>query len=161
MIKYIRKFLFTNLSLIRGCKYVTKPNVYGFSMFTKGTSLGKNTNFNGFRVYGSGNIVIGDNFHSGKNCKVITQVHNYNGSKLPYDSTYLTKNIVIRDNVWFGMDVTILSSCEIGEGAIIQAGSVIVSDIPPLAIAGGNPAKVFKFRDKSHYYNLKSLSDYE
>lgn len=32
----------------------------------------------------------------------------------------------------------------IGEGAIIQAGSVVVSDIPKYAIAGGSPAKVFK-----------------
>lgn len=43
----------------------------------------------------------------------------------------------------------------IGEGAIIQAGSVVVSDIPACAIAGGHPAKVFKFRDKEHYYRLK------
>ncbi|MGD8172514.1 acyltransferase [Vibrio sp. TRT 21S02] len=159
MIKLFKKYVFTFISLLKGCKYQVKPNVYGFSLFTKGTTLGKNTNFNGFRVYGGGTISIGDNFHSGKNCKVITQVHNYHGSSLPYDDTYLTKDIVIGDNVWFGMDVTILSSCHIGEGAIIQAGSVIVNDIPPLAIAGGNPAKVFKYRDKEHYYSLKSLSN--
>lgn len=43
----------------------------------------------------------------------------------------------------------------IGEGAIIQAGAVVVSDIPPCAIAGGAPAKVFKYRNKEHYYKLK------
>ena len=44
----------------------------------------------------------------------------------------------------------------IGEGAIIQAGSVVVSDIPKYAIAGGHPAKVFKYRDIDHYERLKA-----
>ena len=43
----------------------------------------------------------------------------------------------------------------IGEGAIIQAGSVVVSNIPKYAIAVGHPAKVFKYRDIEHYKKLK------
>ncbi|MEX3039026.1 acyltransferase, partial [Serratia fonticola] len=100
-------------------------------------------------------VDIGDNFHSGSGCKIITQVHNYKGNALPYDNTYIIKNVKIGDNVWFGMDVTILSNCEIGEGVIVQAGSVIVSDIPKCSIAGGNPAKVFAMRDIEHYEELK------
>ena len=45
--------------------------------------------------------------------------------------------------------------CKIGEGAIIQGGAVVHGEIPPLAIAGGNPAKVFKYRNKEHYEQLK------
>ena len=45
---------------------------------------------------------------------------------------------------------------KIGEGAIIQAGSGVVKDIPPLAIAGGHPAVPFKYRDREHYEELKS-----
>ena len=48
----------------------------------------------------------------------------------------------------------------IGEGAIIQAGAVIVNNIPPLGIAGGNPAKVFKYRDMEHYFRLKSNNQF-
>ena len=44
----------------------------------------------------------------------------------------------------------------IGEGAIIQAGSVVVNDIDKFAIAGGHPAKVFASRDVEHYLKLKS-----
>lgn len=51
--------------------------------------------------------------------------------------------------------MTILGGVTIGEGAIIQAGSVVIFDIPSLAIAGGNPAKPFKYRDKKEYENLK------
>ena len=45
---------------------------------------------------------------------------------------------------------------QIGEGAIIQGGSVVHGEIPPCAIAGGNPAKVFKYRDIEHYNKLKN-----
>ena len=62
---------------------------------------------------------------------------------------------MIEDNVWLGQNVTILQGIKIGEGAIIQAGSVVVSDIPSCSIAGGHPAKVFKKRNEEHYYKLK------
>lgn len=39
----------------------------------------------------------------------------------------------------------------IGGGAVIQSGAVVVSDILPYAIAGGNPAKVFKYRGIEHF----------
>jgi len=62
---------------------------------------------------------------------------------------------LIEDNVWLGHRVIILGGVTIGEGAIIQAGSVVVKDIPKYAIAGGHPAKVFKYRDIKHYNRLK------
>lgn len=62
---------------------------------------------------------------------------------------------MINENVWIGGDVTILSGVTIGEGAVIGAASVITKDIPPLAIVGGNPAKLIEMRDKAKYYKLK------
>ena len=63
---------------------------------------------------------------------------------------------MIEDNVWLGNRVTILPGVTIGEGAIIQAGSTVVRDIEKYAIAGGHPAKVFKYRDIDHYEKLKN-----
>ena len=54
--------------------------------------------------------------------------------------------IVVEDDVWIGYGVTIVSGVKIGQGAVIAAGSVVVKDIPPYAVAGGNPAKVIKYR---------------
>jgi chloramphenicol O-acetyltransferase type B len=125
------------------------------SFVTNNTTLGRNVNFNGMKMYGGGKITIGNNFHSGTDCVMITQVHNYEGDKIPYDSTYLFKDIVIEDNVWLGQGVMVLGGVSIGEGAIIQAGSVVVSNIPKYAIAGGHPAKVFKYRNIEHYEKLK------
>lgn len=123
---------------------------------SRNTILGNNVNFNGMKILGEGIVKIGDNFHSGIECMMITSFHNYDhGDAIPYDSTNIHKDITIKDNVWLGNRVIILGGVTIGEGAIIQAGSTVVSNIPDCAIAGGHPAKVFKYRDKDHYYSLK------
>lgn len=129
--------------------------VNGKSYFTPFTSLGSNCHFNGMHISGSGRVMIGDNFHSGSECQIITQNHNINGDALPYDDTYVVKDVIIGHNVWFGNRVMVMAGVSIGEGAVIQAGSVVVSDIPPLSIAGGHPAKVFSQRDITHYQYLR------
>lgn len=100
-------------------------------------------------------MTIGNFFCSGQNIHVITDVHNYEGEEILYDATDIVKEVVIDDFVWIGSHVIILGGVRIGEGAIIQAGAVVVNDIPPYAIAGGNPAKVFKYRDIEHFKQLK------
>ena len=111
--------------------YIPPLTVNGLSFVSKTTLLGKNVSFNGIHISGCGKVVIGDNFHSGKECLIISQNHNFNSGKMiPYDNTYICKDITIKDNVWLGDRVIILGGVSIGEGAIIQAGSVVVSDIP-------------------------------
>lgn len=130
--------------------------INGKSFCNNKTLLGNNVSFNGMSILGGGNVKIGNNFHSGTECMMITQFHNFdNGSAIPYDDTYIYKSIDIEDNVWLGNRVIILGGVTIGEGAIIQAGSVVVKSIPKYAIAGGHPAKVFKYRDIDHYEKLK------
>ncbi|WP_128080570.1 acyltransferase [Salinivibrio socompensis] len=109
------------------------------------------------KISGGGEVSIGNNFHSGPECLMISQNHNFDGgTKIPYDDSYIYKNIVIEDQVWLGSRVIVLGGVTIGEGAIIQAGSVVVNDIPKYAIAGGHPCKVFAYRDIEHYEELKS-----
>ncbi len=136
-------------------------HVNRFSVVSRKTYLGNNVNFNGIRISGCGKVFIGNNFHSGRECLVISQNHNYDfGKAIPYDDTYIAKDVSIGDNVWLGDRVIILGGCNIGEGAIIQAGSVVAGNIPPLAIAGGHPAKVFKYRDEEHYNILKAAGKF-
>jgi len=140
---------------VKSCGHSLKVNKW--SVVSKNTVLGNNVNFNGMQIRGGGNVVIGDNFHSGRDCLMITQNHNYDGGNaIPYDSSFVFKDIKIGDNVWIGDRVIILGGVVIGEGAIIQAGSVVVKDVPACAIAGGHPAVVFKHRDIEHYNKLKS-----
>ena len=150
------KFLFALLIKIQCEEYQLPLKVNGISKVNRWTKLGKNVSFNGMRISGRGKVIIGDNFHSGKDCMMITQIHNYdNGNAIPYDNTIILKNIVIHNNVWLGDKVIVLGGVTIGEGAIIQAGSVVVSDIPKYAISGGHPARVFAERNIEHYERLK------
>lgn len=136
----------------KGLKVNYKSNI------SKNTFLGSNVNFNGMSMAaGSAKITIGNNFHSGHNCQIIARYHNYDhGIAIPYDHTFIEKDVTIEDNVWLGANVIILGGVTIGEGAIIQAGSVVVKSIPKYGIAGGNPAKVFKYRNIEHYTELKN-----
>ncbi|WP_422529150.1 acyltransferase [Serratia fonticola] len=158
-IKMVIRFFFTNLAMIRLASYKTRPRVNYYSRFTKRTHLGKNCHFNGMKVLGKGKVYIGDNFHSGSECQIITDTHNFLGTALPYDSTFIVKDVVIGDNVWIGQRVIILGGVTIGDGAIIQAGSVVVKSIESLGIAGGHPATVFKYRDSVHYKSLLLTKD--
>jgi acetyltransferase-like isoleucine patch superfamily enzyme len=47
-------------------------------------------------------------------------------------------------NVWVGFDSCILPGVTVGEGSIIGARSVVVSDVPPAWIAAGNPARLVR-----------------
>ena len=121
----------------------------------KNIILGNNVNFNGMTIKGKGIVKIGDNFHSGTECLIITSFHNYEGEKIPYDETTVNKDVVIENNVWLGDRVIILGGITIKEGAIIQAGSVVVKNVEKYSIVGGAPAKEFKHRNIKHKEKLK------
>jgi virginiamycin A acetyltransferase len=53
---------------------------------------------------------------------------------------------VVGHDVWLGYRVLVMPGVTIGHGAVVAAGSVVVGDIPPYAIAGGNPARVLRMR---------------
>lgn len=141
-------------------KYTGRIYVGGPSFVTKNTYLGSNVCFNGMKIFGNGRVDIGNNFHSGSGCQIITSFHNYNGNAIPYDDTFIDKNVIIEDNVWLGNNVIILGGVSIGEGAIIQAGSVVCKNVPKYSIAGGHPAIPFKQRDVEVYEKNKQEKNF-
>ncbi|MDO1605368.1 CatB-related O-acetyltransferase [Lactobacillus sp. YT155] len=69
---------------------------------------------------------------------------NYGGD--PHlDHVYLPKTTIGSD-VWIGENVTIIGGVTIGDGAVIGTGSIVTKDVPPYAIAAGNPARIVKYR---------------
>lgn len=65
------------------------------------------------------------------------------------NSSYEAKtkgDIIVEDDVWIGYRTTILSGVNIGQGAVIAAGAVVTTDVPPYAIVGGIPARVINYR---------------
>ncbi len=52
--------------------------------------------------------------------------------------------IRIEANVWIGFDCCVLPGVTIGEGSVIGARSVVMENVPPYAVAVGNPARVIR-----------------
>jgi virginiamycin A acetyltransferase len=62
-------------------------------------------------------------------------------AELPYKG-----DTIIGNDVWIGYEATIMPGVKVGDGAIVAAKSVVVSDVPPYTIFGGNPAKCIRQR---------------
>lgn len=63
-------------------------------------------------------------------------------------------NVIIDDYVWIASRATILPGVHIGRGAVVASGAVVTKDVPPLAIVGGVPAKILKYRKDCMKYKL-------
>jgi chloramphenicol O-acetyltransferase type B len=159
VLKFILALPWKILNMRFSQNFTEFPHINAPCKFTRNTFIGKNCHFNGMAIDGKGKVSIGDNFHSGKQCLIITDIHDYDhGEALPYGKGVISRSVIIERNVWIGTRVIILGGVTLGEGCIIQAGAVVTNNIPPLAIAGGSPAKVFKSRNSSHYSALISLA---
>jgi len=60
---------------------------------------------------------------------------------LPYKG-----DTVIGNDVWIGYEALIMPGVKVGDGAIISSRSVVVSDVEPYTIVGGNAAKPIRAR---------------
>ncbi len=50
-------------------------------------------------------------------------------------------------NAWIGVGTTLLGGVEVGFGAIVAAGSLLRTSVPPLCLAAGHPARVIRIFD--------------
>ena len=126
------------------------------------TSLGDGTSINPhFECLGQGNLTIGAHVHIGEHVSIFTDNHNFETPTcLPYDTQRNCKDVTIEDCVWIGSYSLIVPGVTVGEGAIIAAGAVVTRDVPPLAIVGGSPAAVIRYRDEDAYRRLRSEEKY-
>ena len=60
------------------------------------------------------------------------------------DPTPYDREVVIGENVWLGLNATVLKGAKIGDNSIIGAGSVVAGEIPANVVAAGVPACVVK-----------------
>jgi acetyltransferase-like isoleucine patch superfamily enzyme len=55
------------------------------------------------------------------------------------------EEITIEDDAWIGFNSIILKGVRIGKGAIVGAGSLVTSNVPPFAVVAGNPIRIIKY----------------
>ena len=64
------------------------------------------------------------------------------------------RDVIIGNDVWIGINATILSGVKIGDGAVIGASSVVTKDVPAYSIVAGNPAKLIRMRFDEETINM-------
>lgn len=121
----------------------------------------------GMNMHATGNLVIqcAGKVHIGNDLLAASDIfiidYNHGISPLIFDYLYndleISKGVTIGNGVWIGNNVVILGGVNIGDKAIIGAGSVVTHDVPAYSIAAGNPARIIKTYDKENncWVNVK------
>lgn len=96
----------------------------------------------------NGGVEIGDRSMIGYRTQILSQNHIIpeNRERI-FGAGHKREKVVIGNDVWIGANAIVLPGVEIGEGAIVAAGSVVTKDVPPYAIVAGVPAKLIKERN--------------
>jgi acetyltransferase-like isoleucine patch superfamily enzyme len=97
------------------------------------------------------NFNVGKRITIGRHCRIASGVHILDSSGHPTTpdarkagsapSDQDVKPVTIGDNVWIGRRSTIFPGVTVGEGSVVAAGSIVMTDVAPYTIVAGNPAR--------------------
>jgi acetyltransferase-like isoleucine patch superfamily enzyme len=125
-----------------GTVLAAKPGRLGTGAIRIGshTYLGE---YNNLRTEGS-ELVVGDHCLISQFVSLIATGHAYERRDVRIDEQGVSEHhgLTVGDDVWIGAMATVLPGVTIGTGAVIGGGAVVTRDVPPYAIAVGNPARV-------------------
>ena len=112
-------------------------------------------------------VTIGDCVQFGENCRIQCDIRFGNSILVASDVAFVGKDdhrtdiagktiwnsgrgdsrkTVVGNDVWIGHGAIVVAGVTIGDGAIVAAGAVVVKDVDPCTVVGGNPARFIKNR---------------
>jgi acetyltransferase-like isoleucine patch superfamily enzyme len=114
----------------------------------EGLKMGDHSNIGPYSYVGcSGYIEIGSRVLMGPRVNLMGENHAFQRTDIPMKEQGVTRErLIIEDDVWIGVNATLLAGITIGRGSIIAAGAVVTKDVPPFSIVGGVPARLIKSR---------------
>lgn len=107
---------------------------------------------------GRSGLTIGKNVNLSSNVKIWTMQHDLNSPD--FSVLGKSKPVVIHDRVWVSSNVIMLPGVEIGEGAVVAAGSVVTKNIEPFSIYAGIPAKKIGERNTNLTYTFDGTTPF-
>lgn len=127
-----------------------------FQRETAEVMIGSNTLFGASLIDCAARVEIGDDTliswgcvirdhdsHSVRWFERTNDVRDYRESRKDWTGVAI-KPVIIGPRCWIGMHVLILKGVNLGEGAVVGAGSVVTRDVPAWNIVAGNPARVIR-----------------
>lgn len=111
--------------------------------------IGINSSIGGGGCYiqGNGKLTIGNYVRVTTNVGIMSGNHDLLNHRIQ-----IKKETVIGDYSWIGMNSVILPGVKLGTRTIVAAGSVVTKSFPEgFCVIGGNPARLIKKIDESHF----------
>lgn len=120
------------LRLLRGCGFHVGRDVY----IADGLIIVE-------ELAGPERLTIGDRVSMAPRVMLVLSSHP-NASRIRPFAPTARGDITIEDDAWIGACAVILPGVTVGRGAVVGAGSVVTSDVPPLTVVAGQPAKAVR-----------------
>ena len=94
----------------------------------------------------AGPITIGNNVLLGPCVSIFSSNHGIARGELIRNQPGQDAPIRIGNDVWLGANAVVTAGVSIGDGAVVGAGAVVTTDLPPMSICAGVPARVISYR---------------
>lgn len=146
--KDVRIFSFVNLY---GCEIGDETKIGTFVEIQKGAKIGKRCKISSHTFICEG-VTLEDEVFVGHNVTFTNdrfpRATTADG-KLQTEADWKCEATLVKRGASIGSSVTLLCGIEIGEYAIIGAGSVVTKNVPPYTVVAGNPARVIRTLPKN------------
>ena len=132
-----------------GCKFnsspssnligVNRPCIISTLAENAEIEIGSNCGFSGTVISCATRVVFGDNVRCGANTLIMDTDWHTDDARTGHNAP-----VIIKKDVWLGVNVTVLKGVTIGENTIVAAGSIVTRSLPSNVFAAGESAKIIK-----------------